>query len=181
MLRRVQGVTGQEPRPSHSDPCKALRDKSKLLNMSRIFVLRGLPLIVSVLCFWGCSSPDKTSDGSFASVIVVTQSPNRIREVMEKVFSEAGYQLMAGNELIFEKNGSQMDQIVHGGWLDDVPVRQRVRAHIVRLSDSTHRLQCTAYMVENAGDLRFENEKRRPNFRGGPYQALLDKVAAELR
>jgi len=102
---------------------------------------------------------------------------------MEKVFSEAGYQpgFMIGNELIFEKEGSQMDQIVHGGWLDEVHVKERVRAQIVRLSDGTHRLQCTAYMVQNAGDLRFENEKRRPHFRGGPYQALLDKIAAQLR
>jgi hypothetical protein len=102
---------------------------------------------------------------------------------MQKVFSEAGYQpgFMQGHELIFEKNGSQMDQIVHGGWLDDVPVKHRVRAQIIRLSDGTHRVQCTAYMVESAGDLRFENEKRRPHFRRGRYQDLLDKVAAQLR
>ena len=88
---------------------------------------------------------------------------------------------MNRSNLEIAKNGSEMDQIVHGGWLDDVPVKQRVRAQIVRLSDGTHRLQCTAYMVESAGDLRFENEKRRPHFRAGPYQALLDKVAEQLR
>jgi hypothetical protein len=131
----------------------------------------------------GCSSLNKPSGASFASVVIANHSPAEIRQVTSDVFMSAGYhsRVSAGGNLVYEREGTRKQQIAHGGWLDDHSITERVRAEIVSLPDGTQRLQCKAFIVEDAGDTRFESEKRLANIRSGPYQRLLDEVASKLK
>ena len=87
--------------------------------------------------------------------------------------------------MVFEKEGSRGDQILYGGVGGAAyggAVTVRVKAEIVDLvGQDARRLQCTAYMVNDAGDGIFEDSQRLANFRRGPYQKLLDDVAAKLK
>ena len=86
----------------------------------------------------------------------------------------------AKGDMVFQKEGTKMNQIAHGGWLEDGSVRERVRTEIVSLLDGTHRLQCKAYMVRHAGDSFFEEEVRLHKPRSGPYQRYLDEIKKRL-
>ena len=141
-----------------------------------------LILSLAALTLSGCRSLDQPVSASFASVAIANRSVDEIRTATTAVFAEAGYQnfSLSGDTLVFEKEGTRKNQIAHGGWIQDSPVRERVRAEIVFFNDSTHRLQCRAYMVLDAGS-RIEEEKRLADFRSGPYQKLLNQVAARLK
>ncbi len=140
-----------------------------------------LPLALLACC--GCHSLTQPTGASFASVVIASQSTDEIRRAAKAVFTAAGYEtfVSARGDLVFEKEGTRGNQIAHGGWLQDKPIKERVRTEIVSLLDGTQRLQCKAYMVEDAGDPLFEKEKRLANLRSGPYQELLDKVAERLK
>lgn len=155
----------------------------KLLNMP-IPLIRNAWLILTLaaLCFCGCRSANKPVSASFASVTIANRGVDEIRRAATAVFAEAGYETYSSvaGDLIFEKEGTRKNQVMHGGWIDDSPVRERVRSEIVTLYDGTQRLQCKVYMVQNPGQFS-EQEKRLANFRSGPYQTLLNRVAACLK
>jgi hypothetical protein len=140
-----------------------------------------LPVAVVVLC--GCHSLNKPASASFASVVIPSKSVDEIRRATAAVFAEAGYEafVSGAGDLVFEKEGTRMNQIAHGGWLEDSGVRERVRIQIVNLFDGSQRLQCKAYMVRHSGDAFYQDEVKLANFRSGPYQDLLDKVASGLK
>lgn len=139
------------------------------------------PMAVLILC--GCSSLTKPAGASFASVVIARHGPEEICHVAIDVFKSAGYEsrISTQGDLVFEKGAPLNDRTTHDGWSPGGATMERVRAEIVTLDDGTHRLQCKAYKVVDAGDRVFEKEQRLANFRSGPYQALLDKVAAKLR
>ncbi len=103
------------------------------------------------------------------------------------VFGEAGYKANRSHNgsMVFEKEGSKGDQILYGGLGGAAyggAVTVRVKAEIVDLmGQDAHRLQCQAYMVQDAGEGVFEDKQRLANFRRGPYQKLLDDVATKLK
>ena len=103
------------------------------------------------------------------------------------VFGEAGYKANRAPDgsMVFEKEGSRGDQIIYGGLGGAAyggAVTVRVRAEIVDLmGQDAHRLQCTAYMVTDAGEGIFEDKSRLANFRRGPYQKLLEEVTTKLK
>ncbi len=57
----------------------------------------------------------------------------------------------------------------------------RVKAEIVGIGGGSHRLQCQAYMVRDAGDSFFEEEQKLTSLRSRPYQSLLNKVAKKFK
>lgn len=140
-----------------------------------------LSLIALSVC--SCRSLDQPASASFASVIIADRTDDEVHHAADAVFAEAGYEsfIKPGGGMIFEKEGTRGNQIAHGGWIEDRSVRERVKAEIVTLPNGSHRLQCHAFMVRHAGDSFFEEEVRLANFRGGPYQKLLEQVAARLK
>lgn len=136
--------------------------------------------------FSGCST-SKPASASFASVVITNQSIETIHDTTVLVFEEAGYKAnrVPGRSMVFEKEGSRGNQIVYGGLGGAAyagAVTVRVRAEIVDLiGQDARRLQCTAYMVNDAGDGVFEDQQRLANFHRGPYQKLLDEVAGKLK
>ena len=57
----------------------------------------------------------------------------------------------------------------------------RVKVELIELGPSSQRLQAHAFMVSGAGDSFFEDEHKLADFRGRPYQRLLDEVAKRLK
>jgi hypothetical protein len=141
--------------------------------------------IIGALVTGGCRTSDPAS-ASFASVNISGKSPQEICQTTAAVFQENGYQVgsLTPSNMVFQKEASQGQSLAYGGVVDThygSKTAVRVKALVVDLGAGTYRLQCKAYMVRNAGESIFEDESPLMNFRSGPYQTLLDKVAQRLK
>lgn len=149
-------------------------------------LLSGGMIILGAAILSGCAS-DKPASASFASVVIANQSVEVIQDTTMLVFGEAGYEAnrLPDGTMVFEKEGSRGNQIVYGGLGGAAyggAVTVRVRAEVVGVvGQDAHRLQCQAYMVRDAGAGVFEDKQRLANFHRGPYQKLLEEVAAKLK
>ena len=143
----------------------------------------GFVLLACLLLATGCGSTGKSGSSSFASVEITNRTPEQIREATVAVFMENGYTMgpSGSTELVFEQEGSRMNEIAYGNWMGGTPVYVRVKASIVPLAEGKYRLQCSAGMVRDRGDSFFEEDVKLANIRRRPYQDLLDKVAKRLR
>lgn len=154
----------------------------------RLLAGRGLPwsglmLVAALFLNGGCRGMNKPASASFASVEIKHKTVDQIQEACVAVFKEDGYSVAssAPNNMIFEREGSRMNQLAYGGLIEDRGVWVRAVAEIVSLSADTHRLQCKAYIVRHYGDSFFEEQTRLSNLRRGPYQRLLRQVVKRLR
>ena len=142
-----------------------------------------LPFVcVACLISWvGCSSTEKTATGGFASVVVSGNTPGQIGNVAVAVFGENGYKAVdtSPDNLVFEKQGSHMNNFVYGSWLSDDPVWVRVKAAVVPAGEMRFRLECRAYVVRDRGGST-EEQLTLSGVHKGTYQKLLDEVAKRL-
>jgi hypothetical protein len=138
-------------------------------------------LAVCLLPGIGCKSSDKSFSASFASVTISGSTPGQIRDVAIDVFRDDGYKVAQRDpsHLVFEKEGTKMDNFAYGSWLGDTPVWVRVKGAIVAAGEMTYRLQCTAYMIRDIGGST-EEEVALSGLHRGTYQKLLDEVARRL-
>lgn len=160
---------------------KSLTSPSGLLTVTFGVLLAALLALTGAGC--GATKP---SGASFASVIIKGHTPNEIAQFTAQVFQEEGYVggSMKGHPMVFQKEGSRMTDLAYQGVADThygAGTAVRVKVDIVSLGADSHRLQCQAYVVRNAGDGFFEEEQRLANIRSGPYQSLLNKVAKQLK
>ena len=167
--------------PQPIAPIQSLRREG----WKRILLVAGVAIVGGSL-FSGCST-GKPASASFASIVIAAQSVEQIQQATKTVFETAGYKAhrASGGMMIFEKEGSRGQQIVYGGLGAaeyGAAVSVRVRAEIVDLTgQDARRLQCKAFIVHDAGQGIFEDEQPLANFHRGPYQKLLDAVAAKLK
>jgi len=142
-------------------------------------------LLLTVVIVAGCRSLGKPASASFASVTISNHSAEEIRQATIAVFAEAGYRShMEGMQMVFEREGSRLNTISRDGLVaaqEGAVTMVRVRVDLVELSGSSQRLQCHAFMVSDAGDSFFEDEHKLADFRGRPYQSLLNDVADRLK
>lgn len=151
--------------------------------LTRLWQSFALTLLATGFCLGlaGCGAT-KPSSASFASVTIQNRSVVEIRNAVGEVFSAKGYRVLYnGNEMMMQREGSRATQAAFGGLAEDTEVDIRVRANIVELTPTTHRLDCKAYAVRDPGDPTFEEETRLSNLRSRPYQELLDQVAEKLK
>lgn len=128
----------------------------------------------------GCSSTKSTSQ-TFAAVTLEGHSSETIRQSVADVFTNEGFfRVSRPGQWIYDRPTSAMSQAIHGGWFDWGTVRERVRLRLVPLGDDLYRLEAKAVIVRDAGEAFFEEETRMTRLRSGPYQKLLDRVAASL-
>ena len=127
----------------------------------------------------GCRSAGPSSAKPFASVEIKGNTPGQIHDVAVEVFREHGYKLAKPGltRLVFERQGSTMDNLAYGNWIGDTPVWVRVKASIVPVAEAVFRLQCEAFLVRDAGSPIIEEEIKISHLRSGPYQKILDEVA----
>jgi hypothetical protein len=144
-------------------------------------VLR-LLLAAACMALFGCKSADKPASASFASVRIQGHTADQIRGATVVVFQQDGFTLAGAqrSDMVFEREASRWDQIAYGNWVSEAPVWLRVKVSMVSLPPDTVRLQCQAYKVRNKGDPGGENEVRISGAHRKPYQALLDKVLAQM-
>ncbi|HWW00195.1 MAG TPA: hypothetical protein VNZ64_10910 [Candidatus Acidoferrum sp.] len=129
---------------------------------------------------------NQPGSASFASVVIASRSTAEIQSATVAVFSANGY---AGHDkgsgqMVFEKEGTRANNLAYNGVVGTHYGAQtivRVKTELLDLGGGSHRLQCQAYMVRNAGDSFFEEEQRLANVRRGPYQTILDEVAKRLK
>jgi len=149
------------------------------------WLVGGLALFCGVIAS-GCAS-GKPASASFASVVIPGRSNEQIQSTAVKVFEEAGYKAfrVPGGMMVFEREGTRGQQFAYGGLGGAVygsAILVRVRAEIVTMvGQDARRLQCKAFIVHDANEGVFEDEQPLANFRRGPYQKLLDEVAAKLK
>jgi hypothetical protein len=137
-------------------------------------------LSLVVLGGGGCQSLTAPSSASFASVKIGGQTVEQVQATALKVFQDEGYRAAASSDgLLFEREGSRWEEIAQGSNIDNRKVINRVRAQIVDLGGGVCRLQCTAYVVRDAGT-GVEDEIKLPPWKSGYYQNLLDKVPQRL-
>jgi hypothetical protein len=142
-------------------------------------------IFLGVLLAAGCRTGDPAS-ASFASVVIPGKTPDEICKAAATVFQQDGYQVaqLTPSSMVFQKEASRGQSLAYGGVVDThygAVTLVRVRAQLVDLGAGSHRLQCQASMVRDAGDSFFEDESRLINMRSRPYQKLLDKVAKSLK
>jgi len=150
----------------------------------RLFeLLRAVLLAMTVT---GCHSLNQPGSASFASVVIPGRSTAEIQGATTVVFRANGYagHDIGSGQMVFEKEGTRANNLAYNGIVGTHYGAQtivRVKTELVELGGGSHRLQCQAYMVRNAGDSFFEEEQRLANVRRGPYQTLLDEVAKRLK
>lgn len=138
------------------------------------------------LAFLGCKSVTKPGSAAFASVDITNHTSAEIIATTIQVFDANGYRGgQAGQDrMIFEKEASRGTTFSRDGLaaaLAGVRTIYRFRLEIVPLRENVLRLQGDAFVVSGAGDPFFEDETRLTTARSGPYQKLLNKVAADLK
>src|SRR5215471_21050267 len=152
--------------------------------MSKLPIVLLISLTATALLLVGCQSGPASA--TFASVTIAGKTPEEICQTTGAVFREDGYKvaLLSPERMVFEKEASRGESIAYSGVVDThygAITLVQVRAELVDLGEGSHRLQCQAYMVRNAGDSFFADESRLVNMRSRPYQNLLDKVAKRLK
>jgi len=157
-----------------------MRSKPSQLNLSTLLLL-----LASVLMFVsGCQSTSGSKGKrGFASVTIPNRTPEDVVRATVAVFRADGYRdvIATPGDMVFEKTGTGWNQAAYGGWVDAKPVMVRVRAGVDAQPDGASRLWCDAYMVADPGDAHFEEEHKLTRVRRGPYQDLLEQVAAQLK
>jgi hypothetical protein len=148
--------------------------------MKNKFEKRGLGIAMAVgvcVLIVGCTVFNKPVDSAFASVEIEHHSKQEIEAATIAVFKQAGYRSVGGqNELEFESDGKEWMQAAYGSNIaSGDPIMERVRAQVVYQSSGVFRLQCNAYVVQNAG-----KEIKLRIHKSGPYRELLDQVTRKL-
>jgi hypothetical protein len=144
-------------------------------------LLTGLLLM---LAGTGCGTVNPSA-AKFASVTIQNKSRDKIIATAVKVFDAEGFVGgWKGSGLVFEKESSAGTSLSREGLASTyygAHTVDRVVMEIVRLSASSYKLQCQAYVVRNAGDSFFEDAAPVSRMRSGPYRELLEKIAQQLQ
>jgi hypothetical protein len=158
--------------------------------MSRLIskiITTGLSVLIHLLLFTlvlsqtSCRSAKQPASARFAHVVIAGNTPGQIRNATVGVFLDNGYkarQTDPGN-MVFEKEGSRMNNFAYGNWMGDTPVWIRVKASIVALGEMSCRVQCAAYLVRDIGSAA-EEELPVSSLHRGLYQKMLEDVANRL-
>jgi hypothetical protein len=131
----------------------------------------------------GCASPPKEkgkgkpASNALASVIIKGNTPGQIAVAAIDVFQSEGYKSVGKdlNNLRFEREGSDMNNIAHGQWMGE-KVWIRVKVAVVSLGENACQLQLNAFYVQDRGRA-LETEIKINHLHRKPYQTLLDAVA----
>src|SRR5437879_5435894 len=135
-------------------------------------------LILCACCLLGllgCQSTNKSASSSFASIEIRNKNPIQIREAALAVFHDHGYKAPVATlaKMVFEKEGTSMDNAAYGNWMGGTPVWIRVKVKVLPVAENVYGLECLAFYVRDKGRAAFEEEVKMINLRGRPYQKLL--------
>jgi hypothetical protein len=143
--------------------------------------------LLAAILVGGCAS-DKPASASFAAVVISNHTLQQIREATDTVFEQNGYQAMGeqNGALVYEREATEREQRNYAGFVgahegEKVDMRVRVKIENKDPSSNSYWLTCKAYAVCNPGQGVFETTTALFDFQSGPYQKLLNKVAAAVQ
>lgn len=144
----------------------------------------GLGLSLQLLSLTtGCQSPAGGKSDRLAAIVVTNRPMSEIEDVTQTVFKENGYQVarhVLGN-IVFEKKGTEGNNMVYGDWSEN-PVWVRIKVFVRRLGSTPQFLvDCDVFMVNDHGDVRFEEEHKLTRMHRSKYQKLLDDIGQRLK
>jgi hypothetical protein len=128
----------------------------------------------------GCKTDPRPAAARFASVELQGHTPREIAAAAIDVFRDQGYRLAHKSTfgLVFEQQGSNLNNLAYGSWIGDQPVWQRVTVDVIALSEGRYRVQCHVVLVrDRSGPTEEELNVR---FRSGPFQKMMDEIARRL-
>jgi len=142
-------------------------------------------LFAAIIFAGGCSSMDKPASASFASVVIINQTPEQIRQAVLAVFQNNGYQMIPQTDetLVFQREATRGETIDYAGFAgaqQGERVVMRVRVNVRPKNPSAYWVECKAYAVCNPDQPVFENTTALFNFQSKPYQKLMDQVAQKV-
>jgi hypothetical protein len=145
----------------------------------------GALLILAAIFSAGCKSMDKPESASFAAVVISNQSVAAIQQAAVSVFQENGYTALTLDDgsTGFQREATEREQRQYAGIVgahEGDKVVMRVRIKIEPKNPGAYWLSCKAYAVLNPGQGIFETTTALFGFQSGPYQKLLNQVAARL-
>jgi hypothetical protein len=145
----------------------------------------GTLIILATIFSSGCSSVDKPESDSFAAVVISNQTVEKIQQAAVAVFQENGYQALTLDDgsTGFQREATEREQRQYAGFVgahEGQKVSMLVRIKIEPKNPSAYWLSCKAYAVCNPGQGIFETTTALFGFQSGPYQKLLNQVAARL-
>jgi hypothetical protein len=142
--------------------------------------LVGFCALVAAILGAGCSSTDKGDLNALVSIVIHGHPVERVREVTAQVFRDDGYKVTRNGyaKLIFEKQGSTLNNISYGNWMGG-GVWVRVKAALFEVSPNTCRIECEAFVLRGRGEA-LEEEIRINKLHRHPYQELLNEVSKRL-
>jgi hypothetical protein len=128
----------------------------------------------------GCSSTPETDSDPLAYVEIHGQPHDKVADMAALVFHDHGYTVTRKGwaHLVFEKQGSTMNDIAYGDWLDG-RMWVRVKATVVEESPGNCRLECEAFLLRGRGQA-LEEEIRINKLHSHKYNQLLKEVAKRL-
>jgi len=144
-------------------------------------VTAGMFISLLLLGTVSCQSDKPAGRAPFAEVVLTGNTPGQIRNATVAVFADNGYKTRRSDpgEMVFEKEGSRMNNFAYGSWMGDTPVWVRVKATVTPVGEMKCRLECRPYLVRDIGSAA-EQELSVSTLHRGPYQKLLDEVAKRL-
>lgn len=139
-------------------------------------------LLAAILFAGGCSSMDKPASASFASVVIINQTPEQIRQAVFAVFQNNGYQMIPQTDetMVFQREATRGETIDYAGFAgaqQGEQVVMRVRVNILPKNPGAYWVEAKAYAVCDPGQDVFEKTTALFNFQSKPYQKLMDQVA----
>lgn len=142
-------------------------------------------LLAAVLFTGGCSSMDKPESASFASAVIVNQTPEKIRQAVFTVFQDNGYQMIPQTDetMVFQREATRGETIDYAGFAgaqQGERVVMRVRVDVRPKNPGAYWVECKAYAVCNPDQSVFENTTALFNFQSKPYQKLMNQVAQQV-
>jgi hypothetical protein len=139
-----------------------------------------LPLLLGTA---GCQVPKGVPSDRLAAIVVTNRPLAAIEEATETVFRENGFATARHlpGEFVFEKKGTEGNTLVYGDWSEKA-VWVRVKLYIRRLGSTPQFLvECDVYMVNDHGDVRFEEEHKLTRMHHGRWQKLLEEIGQRLK
>jgi hypothetical protein len=129
--------------------------------------------LVSLLLMSGCLS-DNPGSSSIAYVNITSHAAAAIRAETVRVFADDNYGLTreSGGQLVFERKGTQRDQIMYGRYEQELVMRVVVTIEPRRQGGCV--LRADAYALHDRDETKVLRIARRP------YQDLLNRVKANL-
>lgn len=143
-----------------------------------VLLTAGMLILISV----GCSSTKAPHSDHLAAVLIENKSPAQIEDAILSVFKQQGY--TGGRErhgvFEFEKQGTGVNTLAYGDW-SNKKVWVRVKVFLGEQGTGQQSLlECDAYMVNEHGDKRFEEEHKLTWVHRGKYQDVLEQIKKSL-